>query len=381
MSVQFGFNNLKYNNISHSENKNHKNVGFQGLNRYLSKHFIEAGISKVTGKPITAEEAALEAIEKYPKSRRFVGNLPPEWIDKIPKANRRETVQQIQDLFAELAGNLFIEKKNKKFFKNINYKDFPKKLKRILGLNTNIEFIDAGEVGKAYKLEIGNNKYVFKTFHSNLASCLIGRHGKILESSRAPYANKKGCNSFVDFYFGRIATNASKDTFGRKLQRAFTSYFRKAETNPGMDGFILTKYEDATQQLSPQEEIKRLLRILKSPILPLDSNIYLDTWDDRNIIGKKIVDLGWLKLKPQNLYKSLKQTAKTIEKYYFNTKKNSDTMENILEEINKTKSSIKDLNKTLNTLWGIECEFGIKNIKSSLENILERLEELIQNPT
>ena len=33
----------------------------------------------------------------YPNSRRFVGNLPHEWITKIPKAKRKETIQEIQD--------------------------------------------------------------------------------------------------------------------------------------------------------------------------------------------------------------------------------------------------------------------------------------------
>ena len=209
------------NNISCSENKN---IGFQGLNRCLSKHFIN-------------KETALKIANIYPNSRRFVGNLPNEWIAEIPQEKRKETIQKIQDLFAGFAEKLYTPKfsefpKNEKFVT-----DFLKKLEKLLWMDTKIEFIGEGiTAGKAHKLVVGDKQYVIKTFHSDIDKKLIQQHGKVMEPTRAPYAKKKGAGSFVDFYFGKTGTAESAD------------------------GFMVTKFEEFVKELAPREEMKRLLR-------------------------------------------------------------------------------------------------------------------------
>ena len=122
MSVQFKLNTTKYNNISYSEN-----ISFQGLNRCLSKHFIN-------------KKTALELANIYPNSRRFVGNLPHEWIAEIPQKRRKETIQEIQDLFASFAEKLYTPKFSE-FPKNEQFvTDFLKKLEKFLK-NQGIETI------------------------------------------------------------------------------------------------------------------------------------------------------------------------------------------------------------------------------------------------
>ena len=313
MSVQFNVNNLKYNNISYFENNAGKNIGFQGLNRCLSRSFVNGGRNKVTGFAQMAEDTVMEAIKNHPKSRRFVGNLPPEWIDRIPKEKRKETIQQLQDLFSNFAEKLCTPQCTK-FKKDETFVvDFLKNLKQKLGLDTNIEFIDSGEIGKAYKLKVGKKKYVFKTFHSDMDPGFSKSHGKVFEPARAPYANKKGCKSFVDFYFGKIGTPESQD------------------------GFMLTKFEPSDQKLTPAEEIRRLLRMLKSPVTSPDIYICQNISNDYNTIGRKIIDFGKLVLIPQNLSKELKKTAKDIEKYYFNTGKIENNKKTVLNQINDIK--------------------------------------------
>jgi len=348
MSIQFSSNNLKYNNIRRPENKN---IAFQGLNRHLSKHFVEAGISKITGNSITVQEAVREAIEANPKSRRFVGNLPAEWIKALPKENRKEHVQKIQDLFSGLAENLSTPK-GTKFEKIENFcTDFSQQLKQILGLDTNIKDIGSGDIGKTYKLEIGKNKYVFKTFHSDVSSEV---HGKILEPSRAPYANKKGCKSFIDFYFGKIATGDTKD------------------------GFMLTKFEDPKQQLIPAEELKRLIRILKSPVVSTDTFISMARNNSKNIIGEKIVDFGALNLVEQNLHESLKKAAKNINKHYFNSKKTPTNQDLAFKEIEIIKPSM-----SINLSDKEAFDNFIKNhaFNSNVYNLLQRLTAILKNST
>ena len=329
MSVQFKLNTTKYNNISYSEN-----ISFQGLNRCLSKHFIN-------------KETALELANMYPNSRRFVGKLPHEWIIEIPEEKRKETIQEIQDLFASFAEKLYTPKfsefpKNEKFVT-----DFLKKLKKFLGMDTKIEFIGEGiTAGKAHKLVVGDKQYVLKTFHSDIDEELVEKHGKIMEPSRAPYAKKKGAGSFVDFYFGKTGTAESAD------------------------GFMVTKFEVLDKILTPREEMKRLLRLLKSPVESSDVLISLvsEVQDSLNTIGLKIIDFGALKLLPQELHKAAKNAAKNIGEYYFNPGKNSDTKRLALDEISKLQIAA-----SANTYSRVSF------LASTLPDTLTRIERLL-NP-
>ncbi|OGH94550.1 MAG: hypothetical protein A2039_07995 [Candidatus Melainabacteria bacterium GWA2_34_9] len=343
MSVQFNFNSLKYNNISHFENQNGENIGFQGLNRCLSRDFVNGGRSKITGFVQMADDAVMEAIKNHPKSRRFVGNLPPDWIDQIPKGKRKETVQQIQDLFSGLAEKLYSPQGTRVNKDETFVVDFLSQLKQSLGLDTEIKYIHAGDIGKAYKLKVGDKKYVFKAFHSDMNPDYAKSNGEIFEPARAPYANKKGCKSFVDFYFGRIGTHDNHD------------------------GFMLTKFETSNQKFTPGEEIKRLLRMLKSRVVTADISIKSTPQipDDLNIIGLKAIDLGDLTLLSQNLHKALKKTAKDIEKYYFNTKKNLTNKEVILNQINDIRQ-----------IFGCFCIN--RYVEENLQNTLRRLTELLK---
>lgn len=332
-------------NHNHINSRKNTSPSFQGLNRYLSKNFVEAGISKISGKLVTNEEAVLEVLEKFPKSRRFVGNLPPDWIDKIPKGNRKETIQQIQDIFSEFAEKLCTPMYTA-FNKDENFViDFLNKLQKTLKLVPNIEFIKEGSLGKAFKLEIGNKNYVLKTFHSNTDPCYRQKHGKIIETSRTPYTEKNGYKSFADFYLGKIASKEGKD------------------------GFILTGFEDKNKNLTQQEEIKRLLRLLKAPFTSPDIIIYHNARQDLNMIGRKVIDLGSLKLLDETFNKMLVKAAEEIGKYCFNTKKSAENKQKVLDKILETYNSyINHNNKKF-----------IASIGTNLVVILERLSDLIKD--
>lgn len=313
MKIQINQNN-KYNQ--------NKALAFQGLNRYLSRHIIENKADK--GILITAEESVLNALEKCPNSRRFVGNLPPDWINTIPKEKRKETVQQIQDLFADFAKKICSYWK----VKSKNYKlaapEFEKKLEEILNLKVNINYYSQGDLGKTFKLNVGEKLYIFKNFHRDLIIDGEELHGKTFEPAFAPYAHKNGCKTFADFYFGKVA--AKKDH----------------------DGFILTLFEDYTKELSPHEELKRLLRILKSPITTPDIIINSNKNSfSKNLIGLKIIDLGNSTRVNKNLNNELKTMANEIAKYGFNilkrtndkpiSNKNLEHRKNLFEKLEKMK--------------------------------------------
>ncbi len=88
----------------------------------------------------------------------------------------------------------------------------------------NFEYLTQKEIGKVFTLKVGDKDYIYKCFHSNVSEFFSRSHGKIMETSRAPYAEKKGCKTFAKFYFGKLAKEDTKD------------------------GFIITKFEDITKK-------------------------------------------------------------------------------------------------------------------------------------
>ncbi len=52
----------------------------------------------------------MKLLVDHPKWNRYIGNLPPDWIDNIPKAERKTQIQAVQNLFSTLTENLYSRK-------------------------------------------------------------------------------------------------------------------------------------------------------------------------------------------------------------------------------------------------------------------------------
>jgi len=307
-------------------NNNQQKPTFQGLNRYLSKHFPQEEIGVISKQAVSSSEFVMEAINKYPKSRRFVGNLPPDWIERLPKENRKDYVQKIQDLFSNLAEILssketeynLVVAKNQRHLTN-----FKLQFKNLLGADVGLYTLSPegnGSFAKAYVLKIDEKKYLFKVFHSDQTKQKrINSSWKLVEPARAPFVMRTSKKGFAKFYFGRMAGLNDKD------------------------GFMLTEFLQE-KLMTEKQQCRNLLRLLTSHVLSLDILYYGQL---KNVINLKIFDYGELTLQPPEFLKKIKPK---------NNKLNVQEVKNIIYNTPpkiKTDSKIKgnvDYRRIISTL-------------------------------
>lgn len=171
-------------------------VNFNGLNRTLSKRVYS-----------TAEAIKEESLKNI-RSNGIVGNLPSEWIKKIPKKDRETKIKKLYAAFKEAI---------KDFRENHDPKETANKLAIALH-NANLigghdrltmKYIEKGYYGRVYHLQgISNDKYVIKIFSSTepLDDLIENRNGNYAELNRAAFWQKNaGKNTQrVRFYFGDV---------------------------------------------------------------------------------------------------------------------------------------------------------------------------------
>lgn len=178
------------------------NISFTGLNKFFKTNFA------------TGAAMIQAAKAKFFRSRGFVGNLPKSWIDLIPKAERPEKIAAVQDTFAEFAGKLYCERESLPDFE-APFREFSGKMTSILGITPEINYLGQGYIGKAYKLKMGGENYVFKVFHTDPYKFgYDSAHGKGIEPAVAPFVKAKTARGvFAKFYFGKVAGEQDADGF------------------------------------------------------------------------------------------------------------------------------------------------------------------------
>jgi len=173
-------------------------VNFTGLNRTLSK------------RAFTTAEAVKAEVAKHVRSKGIIGNLPKEWVDKIPKTQRAE---KIKKLYAEIKQSIKSLRDSGDI--NICSAELKDSLHRagLVEENANLELkkLGKGAYGTGYRLRgVLNDECVIKVFISNdstsYRTAYSSLHGNYIESNRAAYWQKNaGKNTQkVGFHFGDI---------------------------------------------------------------------------------------------------------------------------------------------------------------------------------
>lgn len=168
-------------------------IHFTGLNRNLSK-MAYASIDSIK-----------KEVKNFPKSKGIVGNLPAEWIQKIPKENRANVIKELYgelnaivrerrvDVLAQIGTN----KRLSEAFSNAGITQSGQKI--------SILYIGEGELGTAFRLlGLSDDKYIIKIFHPK--SVTSNHHGKHIEPNRAAFWQKyAGKNTqMAPFYFADL---------------------------------------------------------------------------------------------------------------------------------------------------------------------------------
>lgn len=200
------FNTSKRNDLSIKQNP----VNFTGLTRTLSKKAYDSALA-----------IKQEGI-KHAKSNGIVGNLPDEWVQKIPKADRKVKIQAFYNSLKEIINQFRYNSKEEKAAQSIT--NALRKAGIVEGdKNISLKFLDSGERGAAYRIKgISDNKYILKIFDTNdftekFDENLSRGHGNFIEPNRAVFWHKNaGKNQMAPYYFGDINSGYMVNQFIRR---------------------------------------------------------------------------------------------------------------------------------------------------------------------
>ena len=196
-------------------------ITFNGLNRQLSKN-------------VFSRDSAQKLSRLYPKSNGIVGNLPSDWICRIPKNNRNS---DIKSLYKILGCYLSI----KRFYPNDSklydfiltkilrkYNVIPKSSK------VTVTKVEKGAYGQGYRISNSedNNSLFLKLFNDKKEIGEKLTHGCTSEANCKAYVKKKLSSKdkryFSNFYYADIKNNFYLEEY-LPIENRFSSYKSSSE--------------------------------------------------------------------------------------------------------------------------------------------------------
>ncbi len=247
------------------------NISFQGLTGNLGKKaYANTGEIK-------------EEVEKYPKSNGVAGSIPSDWVNKIPKGERREKIKQLYKDFDKAVDEL----RNKDFSLRAQ-KETSVKLTAAMheaGIlsneeNINLKYLDEGDYGRVYLIESNNNeqnnRFVIKIFRKKVRH--DKSHNTHIEINKGMYWQKQ---------------------FGKETDRT-NFYFGDIES-----GYMITQYVDKNMPGPKRKSSPELIGIT-----------YIDKEYGRNQINGHYYDYGGFKISSPILAnnKTARYIARKMEK-------------------------------------------------------------------
>ncbi len=247
-------------NTEFKNNKNHRNLQMRPPLRKdnFEKNIAFMGLTRDLGKKLYDDESSIkEASIKHPRSRSVAGSIPPEWVEKIPKEQRKEKIPELYTDFKDVIYTIRKYEYSKKAEKKAS-KKLTKAFVQAGIINkkeiVTLEKLGRGSSGYGYLIKGLSEKpnYVLKVYHDNTESRQTGR---FIETNRAMYWKKNaGQNTQrVEFFFADMAS-----------------------------GYMVTKYINEETKPPKKHVNPLLLGIIASD----------DMGDNR--IGKHYIDYGYL---------------------------------------------------------------------------------------
>lgn len=206
-------------------------------------------------------------LKKYPNTSRNMGSVPFLWFENVSKQDIPEYTNRIFDIMSDFAQSVSCLRGDhpNNFLSQMD--TCASNLENLLGKKTEIHYLSEGTIGRTYKLRVGEEDFVIKTFFKNPVGLgYYSRHGKGAEILSAIYAKSNAPKGyFADFYFGKFARN--DDT----------------------DGFMVTKFIDYDSAKTSYIRNMMLDRMIEQPISCgnlVGNNSVLDTVVDYGEIRK-----------------------------------------------------------------------------------------------
>ena len=266
------------------------------------------GLTSSLKKTVYKRQEIVDLMKKYPKSKGVVGNLMPEWVEKIPKEQRGDAIKDIYDQFSlavKQRQNHFFGPKPQETIKNVLCKY------NIITPETKVKFSQKGMSGmdEIYRLQVGEKSYITKVFQDNSLNSLE-TCGNLIEQNHALYLGAKSNSDWAKFHFGNLKDGYMVTEYipnrrqqpdyvldlGKKglefTDKRLYGFLKKKNTNYGglqvINGFPI-KNKNAVreinklQSLSAEEQLKKIEEIKNNKALDAkDSKVvaanYMDTF-------------------------------------------------------------------------------------------------------
>lgn len=154
----------------------------------------------------------MATMQKFPDLNRNIGNIPPFWAKKLPKNQIGETNKALQKLFSNFAKKVYSPQERNNFTKRC--KQLSESLKTLIHRNIKVTPYKQGKNGRTFIIDVDNEQYVLKTFHSDPDFSYYSPHGKGFEVFSGLFASRNGTKkAAAKFYMGKIAREKDKDGY------------------------------------------------------------------------------------------------------------------------------------------------------------------------
>lgn len=199
----------------------------------------------------------------------FVGTLPPEWLALLPKENRKEKINEINNILSKFAYVTYSVCSINKRSLNGATEFLQRKLSKILQTEIKVEYYSRGAIGKIFQITTGDKKLALKTNHSNPS--MNPRHG--LHGVQA---------ELIHGLF--LSNNGNKKRYAK-------TYFGNLKFDDVKSAFMITRFINEDSNISPLPKILPYEKIA-------DQIRYSDDhqW---NFVSQKIVDFGGVQMRDE----------------------------------------------------------------------------------
>lgn len=297
----------------------------QSIGNYLKAHAL---------KPKDVEKI----LEVYPETSRYIGSLPNQWINFLPKDEIAPKSKEVFEAFSKFARKTYIKHCPREVFDKQAGK-LKKKLVKILNLKeeqVSVYYYKSGSVGNTFKIRVENedytnNFYILKVFKEGATKNFYENslHWKGSEVLNAAYAQKNSPKgNFAKFYFGKFARMSDKDGF---LVTEFISDYNAKQIHMKNPVINLLRNNFVAMDAHSKNNIKDTILdfgglLLDNSKLTTDEKkvfrFILEALDDKNPkrleeILSKHKDSSLLKKVRQSYNDSLKECNNTPESWRF----------------------------------------------------------------
>jgi len=189
--------------------KKQDNIKFRS-NVFFKKNFCD---------PIRLENL----YKRYQISNKKIGTIPKVFFRKVKNVDKKKTALSLYSILSKYSFelNYYFDFDETMLDKNLillkreyTLNSLKQELSNVIHQNVNVEYINHGYFGNAFKLIVGKKNFCYKVFFPKFSSNECKNFGPHFEPQIALYTKQNSSKKrFVNFYFGQVTDGLFFDAF------------------------------------------------------------------------------------------------------------------------------------------------------------------------